>query len=397
MAFRGQCTRVPFTAHHAEFGRLDATRTDLGCALTWEAIHRARAPLRCPACEGQMVARVSVLGLRHFAHRRRTPDCPLAGESPGHLVLKADLAAAARGAGWQATLEVSAAHGGWRADVLAVRDGRRFALEAQLSPITESEVRERTQRYAADEVEVCWFDDRGRARPWMTAVPSLHLTNPSQGLRRVRGVIARFTAEAGWQAVEHVSLTDAVQWILSGRLVLYPDGHVHGWNEEHPDGYSGTFWTAPSYAAAALEEQERRQVRVQAENARWQREEAAKRSRAAAFERFWARTGISRGWWQAFEMIVCGAMGLDTFFGAPSPKYGDGRPLYGKKGDSVHVLAVALPARLGVWVESTPVVVDTVTRLEHLAQLAFCDVKVFLAVPGTNRFETHWVGPQTVY
>ncbi|MCT9010538.1 competence protein CoiA family protein [Streptomyces rhizosphaerihabitans] len=220
---------MPFTAQHAELGRLDATRPDLGCALSWEAIYRARAPLRCPACEGQMIARVSVLGLRHFAHRRRSPDCPLAGESPGHLLLKADLAAAARAAGWHSALEVAAPHGGWRADVLAVcADGRRFALEAQLSPITEREVRERTDRYAADGVEVCWFDDRDRQRPWMTTVPSLHLTGPSEAPRTVRGVIARYKAESGWQAVDSVSLNDAVQWILDRRLIQCADGHVHG-------------------------------------------------------------------------------------------------------------------------------------------------------------------------
>ncbi|MFD9035997.1 hypothetical protein ACFVZW_33390 [Streptomyces sp. NPDC059567] len=46
---------------------------------------------------------------------------------------------------------------------------------------------ERTARYA---VEVCWFDDRERPRPWMAAVPSLHLTGPAGGPRVVRGVIA---------------------------------------------------------------------------------------------------------------------------------------------------------------------------------------------------------------
>ncbi|MCT9010537.1 hypothetical protein [Streptomyces rhizosphaerihabitans] len=97
-------------------------------------------------------------------------------------------------------------------------------------------------------------------------------------------------------------------------------------------------------------------------------------------------------------MIVRGAMGFDTFFGAPSPKYGDGRPLYERKrGGTAQVVAVALPARLGAWAETTPVVVDDLAGLARMAQLAFCDVKVLLAAPGTNLFELYWVGPGTVY
>ncbi|WP_327259905.1 competence protein CoiA [Streptomyces sp. NBC_01240] len=389
---------MPFTAQHAEYGRLDATRPELGCGLDWGAIHRARAPLHCPACESQMVARVSVLGLRHFAHRRRSPDCPLAGESVGHLLLKSDLAAAARAAGWSATLEVAASHGGWRADVLAVSpDGRRIALEAQLSPITEHEVRERTARYEVDGVEVCWFDDRDRPRPWMGAVPSLHLTGPAGASRTVRGVIARYSAGTGWHAVDDVTLTDAVKWILGRRLIPHGQGYVHGLDDAHRWGYRGMFWTAAPYAAAASEEARRRRTQQEAAEARWEAREAAKKVKAAAYERFWARTGIGPGWWRAFEAIVRGAMGDDTFFGAPSQRYGDGRPLYEKRGGGTQLLAVALPARLGAWAETTPVVVDDLAGLERMTQLAFCDVKVLLAAPDTGAFEMHWVGPGTVY
>ncbi|MET8289888.1 hypothetical protein ABZV80_32375 [Streptomyces sp. NPDC005132] len=90
-------------------------------------------------------------------------------------------------------------------------------------------------------------------------------------------------------------------------------------------------------------------------------------------------------------------MGDDTFFGAPSQKYGDGRPLYQKRGERAQVLAVALPARLGAWAEKIPVVVDDLAGLERMAQLAFCDVKVLLAAPAIEAFELYWVGPGTVY
>ncbi|MFE2718955.1 hypothetical protein ACFXKI_45395 [Streptomyces mirabilis] len=183
----------------------------------------------------------------------------------------------------------------------------------------------------------------------MNAVPSLHLTNPSGATRSVRGVIARYEAQSGWQAVADVTLTDAVKWILGHRLVPYADGYVPGWDEAHPSGYSGMLWTAPLYAAAALEERHRRRAQENAEEAHWDAMEASKKVKAAAYDRFWARTGIGPGWWWAFETIVQGAMGDDTFFGAPSQKYGDGRPLYQKRGERAQVLAVALPARLGAW------------------------------------------------
>ncbi|MER5966535.1 competence protein CoiA family protein [Streptomyces sp. NPDC002057] len=388
---------MPFTAQHPEHGRLDATQPDLGCGVGWEDIHRARAPLSCAACEGRMVARTSVLGLRHFAHRRRTPDCPMAGESVGHLLLKSDLASAGRAAGWDVLLEAAAPHGAWRADVLAVSpDGLRYALEAQLSPITEDAVRERTERYAADGVDVCWFDDRERTRPWMAAVPSLHVTSPDGGPRTVRGVIARYSAGGGWQAVEAVALNEAVAWVLDGRLAQHEERIVYGPGEPW-EAYRGRFWTAPHYAAAAQEESARRIAEREAEDVRRRQAQAAKEERAAAYERFWTRTGIGSAWWRSFEAIVRGALGHDTFFGTPSAAYGDGRPLYVKRDGGVRVVAVALPARLGEWVETAPVLVDDVPALHRVADLAFGDVKVFVASPVSESFECWWVRPGGVY
>ncbi|MFF9915381.1 competence protein CoiA [Streptomyces sp. NPDC013457] len=389
---------MPFTAQHAEHGRLDATQPDLGCGVSWEAIHRARAPLHCPACGGRMVARRSVLGLPHFAHRRRTPDCPLAGESAEHLLLKSDLATAARAAGWDAVLEAAAPHGAWRADVLAVSpDGRRFALEAQLSPITQDDVLKRTERYAADKVGVCWFDERERPRPWMSAVPALHVTRAAEGRRSVRGVIARYAAEDGWSAVADVSLGAAVGWILEGRVAPHEERYVRGAAAPGGDDYRGRFWTAPRYAAAAEEEAARRHAEQQAREARWERKQSARKARAVAYKQFWARTGIGSEWWQTFETIVRGALGDDMFFGAPSAAYGDGRPLYAKKDAELRVVAVALPARLGAWAEAIPIIVDDVPTLSRMAALAFCDMKVFIAAPGAESFECWWVRPGGVY
>lgn len=97
-------------------------------------------------------------------------------------------------------------------------------------------MRERTARYVTDGVDDCWFDDRDRPRPWMNAVPSPHLTSPSNDTRTVRGVIARYTLQAGWHAAAGVTLSDAVTWELNRRLVPHADGYVQGRDEAHPWG-----------------------------------------------------------------------------------------------------------------------------------------------------------------
>ncbi|MFE0063194.1 hypothetical protein [Streptomyces sp. NPDC059003] len=47
---------------------------------------------------------------------------------------------------------------------------QRTAWEAQLSPITEDDLRERTRRYAASGIGVCWVTPRDRV-PWLGTSP----------------------------------------------------------------------------------------------------------------------------------------------------------------------------------------------------------------------------------
>ncbi|MFF3113607.1 competence protein CoiA [Kitasatospora sp. NPDC057904] len=165
---------MPLTALHPSHGTLDATVDDLGAGLHWSTVHRAkpRPDLRCPACAGLVHAKTSHRGLRFFAHDTVQPHCPSTGESLEHHHLKRALAHAARTAGWHAAVEVPG--DGWRADVLATApDGRRLALEAQLSPITTADIEMRTRRYAAAGVDSCWVTTT-RA-PWLLAVPSLQV------------------------------------------------------------------------------------------------------------------------------------------------------------------------------------------------------------------------------
>lgn len=71
----------------------------------------------------------------------------------------------------QAQLEVTASHGGWRADVLVTAtQSRRTALEAQLSCVPVDDVVARTRRYREDDIAAVWFTHR--AARWLAHMPA---------------------------------------------------------------------------------------------------------------------------------------------------------------------------------------------------------------------------------
>ena len=220
---------MAFMVWHEEWGNVDSTLLDLGCGKSWDTVHQARprAPLTCRECRHTMTPVRSPRGLRFFRHGPRVPQCALAGgESIEHHMLKLELAQAARAAGFHAEYEVAAPDRSWRADVMATSaDGtRRVALEAQLSPITPESIQARTDRYERDGVAVCWF---GVAlSSWAGRVPSLLVSPPDAGRAHwaVSAGIARMlvmhqgSSFQQWVSVEDVNLTDAVAWILNGRM-----------------------------------------------------------------------------------------------------------------------------------------------------------------------------------
>lgn len=217
---------MAFAALHPEAGRVDATLPDLGRGLAWTAVHKARprVALTCPDCGHGMHAKVSTRGLRYFAHDPGRPgDCAWDNESLEHHLLKLELATSVRDAGWHAELEVRAPDGTWRADVLAsTHDGsRRVALEAQLSPIGDDEIIERTDRYEADGIGVCWVT-AGKWPQWMEIVPSAWVVEPAGGRPwAVGGTVARFDYAAGnWRTVP-VSLTQFIAWVLNEQLLIH--------------------------------------------------------------------------------------------------------------------------------------------------------------------------------
>ncbi|WP_327075570.1 competence protein CoiA family protein (plasmid) [Kitasatospora purpeofusca] len=269
---------MAFRAVHAHWGTVFAHLPDLGCGQAWETVWKARpaAPLACPECLHPVHAKVSRGGLRFFAHAPRPPHCEIAlqGESEAHHLLKLELAGAARDAGAHAELEVRAADGSWRADVLATDPAGtwRTALEAQLSPITADTITTRTERMQADGVTSCWFSDRPRP-PWLGAVPSLRLATTDAGLLVTEGLV-KF-AGGSWTAVPPVPVAEFLRWAFTGKVEQHAPRSPLG----YPARQLARVWTAPTYVAAEdahlvdVRRREQERERRLAE----QRAEAAKR------------------------------------------------------------------------------------------------------------------------
>lgn len=222
--------RMAFTAIHPEHGRLDATRSDLGCGLDWSQVYRVRprVSLTCPECGWDVHAKRSPRRARYFAHNPgRPPDCQLSNESVEHHLLKLELATVVRASGWHAELEVRAPDGSWRADVMASAPdgGRRMAWEAQLSPITLDDLRERTGRYTDAGIGVCWVSPRDEGVPWLGAVPAVRVTPPPQGVAAwtVADGIAQFDEDRGaWIRVDGTELGVFTRWVLNEQLSPHP-------------------------------------------------------------------------------------------------------------------------------------------------------------------------------
>ncbi|MER6145694.1 competence protein CoiA [Streptomyces sparsogenes] len=280
---------MAFRAVHAQWGTVFAHLSDLGCGRTWEAVWKVKppAPLTCDECGHAMYAKTSRTGLRFFAHAPGAPTCALALESIAHHLLKLELANAARDAGAHAELEVRGPEGAWRADVLVTDPAGAWktALEAQLAPITSTDITARTAKMRADGVASIWFSDRPRP-PWLGTVPSARLTRPdgAQHLAVTEGLV-KFDGH-GWAAVP-ASLPQFLTWAFAQRIVPHtPRTPMH-----YPLRALATVWTAPHYIEAEthhLEEIERewraREIRLA------QMEKAQEKKR----ESIRARNAISR-------------------------------------------------------------------------------------------------------
>ncbi|WP_394253086.1 competence protein CoiA [Arthrobacter pityocampae] len=137
--------------------RLDATEIphDPWRALPKQPGYEDLVLLEC----GKKARRVTRLGRQFFAHWPKI-YCQIdhKSESSQHLAMKVALKDRINACpGWSAEVEYVGPGRQWIADVMAVHDtGRRLAFEVQLSPQTEEDYFDRSQRYADAGIGPVW-------------------------------------------------------------------------------------------------------------------------------------------------------------------------------------------------------------------------------------------------
>ncbi|GAB2456415.1 hypothetical protein GCM10027162_60880 [Streptomyces incanus] len=271
---------------------------------------------------------------------------------------------------------------------------------------------------------VCWFGFR--PRPWVGTVPTLLVQAPEergQEWRVAAGLARLSTRPVSWSPVD-APLSDAVSWMLTGRIVPHKplssarrvteEGGwgewAQGWTRSWNDVWR-LWWTAPVYAALAAEcareeaeARRRRRAEEEAEARRWAIEEKEKARKKAAKDRayaaFWSRTGLDQRQWKYFRAIAELFFDRSLVFGAPDSRYGDGRPVYersGPDGKQWTLVGVACPdpRRLRAWAEELALLVPSHRELDTLAGRAWAPFQVYVLNPDTGEMDQERVLPAT--
>lgn len=111
--------------------------------------------LTLPCCKQEGFLRTSSKGLKHFVHAKSDNTCDWRPESPEHLKAKIEIIEACKENDWKAIPEFAETN--WRADVLAIQNGKKIAFEVQWSKQTFEETKFRQDRYKESNVRGCWF------------------------------------------------------------------------------------------------------------------------------------------------------------------------------------------------------------------------------------------------
>lgn len=404
---------MPLTAQHPELGLLDASTDALReGADVWPQVYktRPRAPLTCRGCGQGLHAKISPGGLRFFAHDAAQSDCPTAGESLAHRLLKLELVSAARAAGWEAELEVAGK--GWRADVLATSPTRRrVAWEAQLAAITPEEIQERHTTMTSTGIEVCWVADRPRT--WIGEVPSVavatsHPDTGEGGLFVVAGTARflpawcenrgrcldspdfdRYASRVGpcaghgrWESPPPLPLATFVAAVCGDSLRCLPltEHHQDAWERR---GAPARAWTAARYAVAEreqIEASERREAferGLDDERAKHERHIVALMERQQALRRPAAR--------RVGELTGTQAWANDD---AQGPEWAMGTPVQaGSQGVAGVICPVASRIEGSVRTRLAPllIVVATETEAARVRKMADPAQRIEVLTPDTER------------
>ncbi|WP_455681385.1 competence protein CoiA family protein [Streptomyces lavendulae] len=208
-----------------------------------------------------------------------------------HHMLKLEMAGAIRDAGWYAQLEVAADDRSWRADVMASSpDGtQRMAWEAQLSPITDDDIRSRTERYAAEGISVCWVSPNQTPPDWIGIVPSVSV-HPAERVRPmiVREGLVGFDPQRGRWVTREERLDQFVRWVLAGAVEPVSLGRriPQLWWTSRKSIRAWDAWEAAraeqERVRLAVEEQQRKEAEAETLRRREQMEEERLRARDEA-------------------------------------------------------------------------------------------------------------------
>ncbi|AGL15179.1 hypothetical protein L083_1669 [Actinoplanes sp. N902-109] len=146
-----------------------------------------------------MYLKQSASGQRHAAHLR-PGESQWAPESDEHKALKERIARAATAAGFEATIEARAPHGRRRTDVLVHGSDVMLGCEPQLSPISLSSVRRRSEISYDDGITPLWTTNDRTATvidqaPWarIDRMPWRDYLNPDSQMP-VRGGVRSLTS-----------------------------------------------------------------------------------------------------------------------------------------------------------------------------------------------------------
>ena len=149
-------------------------------AAGWAGLKASNASeknLRMTCCDEHVTLKTSKLGTQFFAHKRRG-ECTSAAETAEHLFVKACIAKAIRGTGWEVNTEQSgqAPDGSvWVADVMASRGAHRIAFEMQWSAQSSDETARRQEQYRSSGVRGLWLFRHPSAVQVSKDIPSLHV------------------------------------------------------------------------------------------------------------------------------------------------------------------------------------------------------------------------------
>lgn len=196
------------------------------------ALNASEDRLRLGCCGSRVTLKTSKLGTRFFSHRQRG-ECTSAAETAEHLFVKACIARAISGTGWEVATEVSgtAPDGAvWIADVLATRGKHRIAFEAQWSPQALGETARRQARYASSGVRGLWLFSRPSGIQISKDVPSLLMDvdlNTAAAWVRVptedpAGISDRSARETKYLWSRQIELARFVRGCLAGHFVWAP-------------------------------------------------------------------------------------------------------------------------------------------------------------------------------